>query len=93
MQTERVTYLTTPARKALLAQRAAAQGISMGEYLRRKAEGEDELTADEESALAALVAEVNEAVPKMLESIDRMIKRMDKSHQETDKFLRKMGVR
>ena len=44
MQTERVTYLTTPAQKALLARRAAAHGISMGEYLRRKAEGEDELT-------------------------------------------------
>ena len=93
MQTERVTYLTTPARKALLARRAAAQGISMGEYLRRKAEDEDELTTDEEAALAALVAEVNEAVPKMLASIDRMIERMDKSHRETDEFLRKMGVR
>ena len=93
MQTERVTYLTTPTRKALLAQRAAAQGISMGEYLRRRAEDPDELTTDEEAALAALVAEVNEATPKMLASIDRMIERMDESHRETDKFLRKMGVR
>ncbi len=93
MQTERVTYLTTPARKAGLARRAAAQGISMGEYLRRKAEDEDELTSEEEAALAALVAEVNEATPKMLASIDRMIERMDTSHRETDEFLRKMGVR
>ena len=65
----------------------------MGEYIRRKAEDDDELTADEESALAALVAQVNEAAPKMLASIDRMIDRMDKSHKETDHFLRKMGVR
>ena len=92
MQTERVTYLTSPKGKAALAARATAQGISMGEYVRRKVEDED-LTADQQAQLSALVAEANEAIPKMQASIDRMIETMDKTHRETDAFLRKMGVR
>lgn len=93
MQTERVTYLTSRKGKAALAARASAQGISMGEYVRRKVEEEDDLTADQQTELTALVAQANEAIPKMQASIDRMLETMDKTHQETDAFLRKMGVR
>lgn len=93
MQTERVTFLTSRTGKAALAKRAAAQSVSMGEYVRRKVEDEDELTAEQEAELAALVAQANEAIPKMQASIDRILQTMDRTHRETDAFLRKMGVR
>ena len=59
MQTERVTFLTTSEGKAAIAARAAARGISLGEYIRRKVEEEDEPTPEQEAELAALVAQVN----------------------------------
>ena len=93
MQTERVTYLTTIKGKAALATRASAYGISMGEYVRRKVEDEDELTPDQQVELERLVAEVNEALPRMQASIGHMIETLDKTHRETDAFLRDMGVR
>ena len=93
MQTERVTFLTSRTGKAALAERAAAQGVSMGEYVRRRVEDDDELTAEQQAELAALVAQANEAIPKMRGSIDRMLQTLDKTHRETDAFLRKMGVR
>lgn len=93
MQTERVTFLTSPDHKARLTKRAAANGLSMGEYVRRKTDDDDDITPQEEAELATLIAEINAAVPKMNASIDRMIATMEKSHQETDAFLRKMGVR
>lgn len=93
MQTERVTFLTSRTGKAALARRAAARGVSMGEYVRRKVEDDDELTAEQQTELVALVAQANEAIPKMRGSIDRMLETLDKTHRETDVFLRKMGVR
>lgn len=93
MQTERVTFLTSPAHKAQLSQRAAANGLSMGEYVRRKTDGDDDITPQQEAELAALIAEVNNAIPKMNAAMDRMIEIMEKSHRETDAFLRMMGVR
>lgn len=93
MQTERVTFLTSRTGKASLARRAAASGISVGEYVRRKIEEEDEMTPDQQAALAALVAQVNEAVPKMRRSVDRILETLDKSHRETDAFLKQIGIR
>ncbi len=73
MQTERVTFLTTPQAKASLAARAAAQGVSIGEYIRRKVEDDEDMTPEQEAELAMLVEQVNEAMPKMNASIDAMI--------------------
>ena len=73
MQTERVTILMTPAKKAELAARAAAQHMSIGQYVRRKVEDDDDLTPEQEAELAVLVAQANEAIPKMADSLDRMI--------------------
>jgi hypothetical protein len=93
MQTERVTFLTSRTSKAALAKRAAAQGVSMGEYVRRRVEDDDELTAEQEAELAALVAEANEAIPKMQASLDRSIAILDATHRKVDAFLREVGVR
>ena len=84
MQSERVTFLTTPQVKAALTARAAARGVSVGEYIRRKVEDEDELTPEQEAELGALVAQVNEAVPKMNASIDAIVSTL----RETSKSIR-----
>ena len=57
MKTERVTFLTAPEFKSSLQQQAAAQGISVGELVRRQFEQ----TADE-AELAALAKQLKNAV-------------------------------
>ena len=93
MQTERVTFLTSAENKAALASRAAALGLSTGEYIRRRVDEEEQITPEQEAELAVLVEQVNEAVPKMRASIENMIERMDAAHQKVDAFLREIGVR
>ena len=44
MQTERVTILMTPAKKAALAARAAARHMSIGQYVRRKLDEDEDVT-------------------------------------------------
>ena len=94
MQTERVTFLTSREHKAALDAFASDRGESVGNVVREAtARFIGQPTEEEEAGLAALVEQVNDAVPKMQASIDRMIATLDKSHLETDAFLRKMGVR
>lgn len=81
MQTERVTFLTTPDHKAGLARRAAAQGISIGEYVRRKTDDDDDLTPEQEAEFALLITQVNEAIPQMAETLDGMIETVRKTRQ------------
>ena len=93
MQTERVTFLTSSAGKASIAARAAARGISIGEYVRRKVEEDDELTPEQEAELAALVAEANEAIPKMNASLGRMIATLEENNREVSAMLDNIGKR
>jgi hypothetical protein len=65
----------------------------MGEYVRRKVEEDDELTPEQEAELAALVAQANEAIPKMRESLDRSIALVESSNREIDAMLREAGLR
>ncbi|HEX8553619.1 MAG TPA: hypothetical protein VF695_02825 [Sphingomonas sp.] len=90
MQTERVTILMTPAKKAALAARAAAQHMSIGQYVRRKVEDEDSLTSAEEAELAMLVQQVNEAAPKMNASIDAMIESVRQTRASIHKTLARL---
>jgi hypothetical protein len=50
-------------------------------------------TAVEAIELASLVPQLNEAIPKMRASLDRVIAAYDTIHRETDAFLCMMGVR
>ncbi|MBC3942833.1 hypothetical protein [Sphingomonas albertensis] len=94
MQTERVTFLTTPDHKAALDAFASSNGQSVGHVLREaSSQYIGKPTADEEAELAVLVQQVNEAIPKMNASIDSMIATMDASHMRIDALLRDMGVR
>lgn len=93
MQTERVTFLTTPERKASIAARAAARGVSLGEYIRSRIEDEDELTPEQEAELAALVEEANKAIPEMAAMLDNMSRTLRETHEEVDRMLRAAGIR
>ena len=94
MHSERITYLATADQKAALEAFAKERGESVGNVVREAtARFIGQPTEEEEAELAALVAEVYQALPKMNASIDRMIETLEKSHRETDAFLRKMGVR
>ena len=93
MQTERVTILMTPARKAALAAKAAARQMSIGQYVRRKVEDDDDLSAEQEAELALLVAEVNVAIPKMNESIDAMIASLRATRSSVDATLDRLDHR
>jgi flagellar biosynthesis/type III secretory pathway protein FliH len=94
LQNERVTYLTSAEHKAALEAFAKSRGESVGQVVREAtAKFIGQPTEDEEAQLAALVAEVNKAIPKMNASIDQMIETLRKSHRETDELLRQMGAR
>lgn len=71
MQTERVTFLTTPDHKAALDAFAAGNGKSVGHVMREAssrylAEGQ----ADEDEALALVVEELEQALPQMQDDLD-----------------------
>ncbi len=94
MQTERVTFLTSREHKAALDAYATSNGLSVGHVVREATNQYiGQPTPDEEAELAALVEQVNAALPKMNASIDSMIERLDATHQRVDTFLREMGVR
>jgi uncharacterized coiled-coil protein SlyX len=93
MRTARMTVLMTDAEKAEIEADAARLGVSSGEYVRLAVDNFEMPTAAEEAELAALVAEVNIAIPKMRASLDRMCTRMEVLHEEMDSFLREKGIR
>lgn len=95
MQTERVTFLTSRDHKAALDAFAKDSGMSVGHVVREATSRfiSQPPANDEEAELAALVAQVNEALPKMNASIDDMISTMQRTHDEVDQMLRAMGAR
>lgn len=96
MQTQRVTFLTSAEHKAALDAFASSSGQSVGNVVREAtlryiAQPREE--SAEEAELAALVGQVNEAMPKMNAAIDEMIAAMRASHEEVDRSLRAAGIR
>ena len=90
MQTERVTFLTTPAHKAALDTYATNNGQSVGHVLREATSRYLAQEHDEEAELAMLVAQVNEAIPKMNESIDAIISTIRSTSASIDRTLEKL---
>ena len=83
MQTERVTFLTTPDHKAMLDAFARDSGISVGHMLREaSSQYMAEAPLNEDEKLAILVAELNEAVPAIAKSFDRMTALIDNAYAE-----------
>ena len=83
MQTERVTYLTSAEQKAALEAFAKARGKSVGNVVREATSNymaESPLGDDEKMAI--LVAELNEALPAIEASFDRMAAKLEATHAE-----------
>lgn len=93
MRNARVTVLMSPDEKAEMEANAARLGVSSGEYVRLAVDNFDKPTAAEEAELAALVEEVNRAIPKMRASLDRMSQNLRKTSKEVDQALRAAGIR
>ena len=93
MRTARTTVLMTPEEKTTLEKRAASMGVSSGEYIRLAVDNYEKISPEEEADLAALVVEVNAAIPKMYASLDHSIETLQTLHEEMDAFLREKGVR
>ena len=93
MRTARLTVLMEPAEKAAIEAKAAARGVSSGEYVRLAVDNFENVTEQEEAELAALVAEANIVIPKIREALDRSIAALDTTHEKVDAFLREAGVR
>lgn len=83
MQTERVTYLTTPDQKAALEAFAKANGKSVGNIVREATMSYmAEAPLDDEEKMAILVSELNEALPAIEASFERMTAKLDDAHAE-----------
>lgn len=93
MQTARMTILMTPDYKAEIARRAASRGVSSSEYIRDAVDRMDHAADVDGAELAALVAQVNEALPRMRGALERSSRTLDELHGEMDAFLREKGMR
>ena len=93
MRTARTTVLMTPEEKAALEKRAANRGVSSGEYIRLAVDNFENVSDEDEAELAALVDEVNRAIPKMKASLDQTSRTLRKLLRENDAFFRERGIR
>lgn len=89
MQTERVTFLTTPDHKAALDAFAASNGMSVGHVVREAstryiAQGAMD---EDEDRLAALIDELNDAVPRMRADIREAIDSIGRANAIVDAVL------
>ena len=83
MQTERVTYLTSAEQKAALETFAKARGKSVGNVVREATMTYmAEVPLDDDEKMAILVAELNEALPAIEASFDRMAAKLEAAHAE-----------
>lgn len=73
--TERVVVLMTPEQKSDVTQRAAAEKLSLGDYMRRQALGDDEI-------LGALVDELAASTERARVALDRTLARLDESERQ-----------
>ena len=93
MQTQRVTFLTSAEHKAALDAFAARSGQSVGNVVREATVQYIHQGEQDEAQLAALVEQVNLAIPKMEAALDEISQKMRETHAEVDAMLRAMGAR
>ena len=91
MQTERVTFLTTPDHKAALDAYAAKTGKSVGNVVReattRYIARPPQADGGDEAALALLLDELEAAMPRWNAQFDTMEASLDHAHDEVRKAL------
>jgi hypothetical protein len=83
MQTERVTYLTSAEQKSALEAFAKSQGKSVGNVLREATMTYmAESPLNDEEKMSILIAELNETLPAIEASFDRMVAKLEATHAE-----------
>ena len=94
MQTERVTFLTTPDQKAALDAYAANSGRSVGHVLREASTRYvAEADMDEDARFKLLIRELDEALPHLHDALDRAIAGQQQLRADIDAMLRQAGLR
>ena len=94
MQTERVTFLTTPDHKAALDAFARGSGMSVGHVVREatsRCVAEGDMNEDERFNL--LIEELDSALPQMHAALDRAIEGQQRLRADIDLMLREAGLR
>lgn len=79
VKTERLTLLTTPEFKALLAAEAASAGVSVAELVRRRCQPE---AGEDEALLAASARELHRALGEARKSLGSGLKEADAAISE-----------
>ncbi len=94
VQSERITFLATPAVKQRLTNQAAASGVSVAEFVRRRVmdEGPAEISGPEQNELDALLVEVNAAVPRMRAALEQSCRTLEELHRDNEDFFRERGI-
>ncbi len=83
MQTERVTYLTSAEQKVALESFARSKGKSVGNVLREATMTYmAESPLNNEEKMSILIDELNEALPAIQASFDRMVAKLEATHAE-----------
>ena len=93
MQTERVTFLTTPDHKAALDAFAASNGMSVGHVVREATSRyvvDGDITEDDRFKL--LIHELDEALPAMHAALDAAIEGQQRLRADIDARLREAGL-
>ena len=93
MQTERVTFLTTPDHKAALDAFAASNGMSVGHVVREATTRyviEGDMSEDDRFKL--LIHELDEALPAMHAALDQAIEGQQRLRTDIDTVLRGAGL-
>ena len=94
MQTERVTYLTSAEQKAALEAFASARGESVGNVVREAVADYMAQPTDEEMAeFAALIAEVETAVPEMRATLNRCVESLAETRRQIRDTLSQLSTR
>ena len=94
MQTQRVTFLTSPEHKAALDAFASKRGESVGNVVREAtAQYMAQVPNPDEAALALLASELGAAAPRIQASLDRTSARLAELHAEMDAFFHEKGFR
>jgi len=94
IQTERVTFLTSPDHKAALDAAAKQGGISVG-HLLREASTRYVLEGDmgEDERFKLMIDELDDALPHLHAALDRAIEGQQQLRADIDAMLREAGLR
>ncbi len=93
MRNNRMTILMSDDEKTGVETLASQMGVSNSEYVRLAVDNYSNISVEQEVELAALVAEVNKAIPEMRASLDRSCERLELTHKKVDALLRESGFR